>query len=119
NYFFVDFYIIICYNFLIKKKRCNLMAKKNTTELGKYISEAREKVGISQRELARRSNMDCAEVSRIESGKRKKPNILYLKGISETLGLSLVKLMKLAGYNDVEINWGKDFSDRRSTADYQ
>lgn len=95
------------------------MAKKNTTELGKYISEAREKVGISQRELARRSNMDCAEVSRIESGKRKKPNILYLKGISETLGLSLVKLMKLAGYNDVEINWGKDFSDRRSTADYQ
>ena len=95
------------------------MTKKNTTELGKYISEAREKVGISQRELARRSNMDCAEVSRIESGKRKKPNILYLKGISETLGLSLVKLMKLAGYNDVEINWGKDFSDRRSTADYQ
>ena len=95
------------------------MAKKNTTELGKYISEAREKVGISQRELARKSNMDCAEVSRIESGKRQKPNILYLKGISETLGLSLVKLMKLAGYNDVEINWGKDFSDRRSTADYQ
>lgn len=85
------------------------MTKKNTTELGKYISEAREKVGISQRELARRSNMDCAEVSRIESGKRKKPNILYLKGISETLGLSLVKLMKLAGYNDVEINWGKRF----------
>ena len=30
------------------------MAKKNTTELGKYISEAREKVGISQRELARK-----------------------------------------------------------------
>lgn len=95
------------------------MTKKNTTELGKYISESREKVGISQRELARRSNMDCAEVSRIESGKRKKPNILYLKGISETLGLSLVKLMKLADYNDVEINWGKDFSNRRSTADYQ
>lgn len=95
------------------------MTKRKTTELGKYISEARKKVGISQRELARRSNMDCAEVSRIESGKRKKPNILYLKGISETLGLSLVKLMKLASYNDVEINWGKDFSDRRSTADYQ
>lgn len=63
--------------------------------------------------------MDGAEVSRIESGKRKKPNILYLKGISETLGLSLVKLMKLTGYNGVEMNWGKDFSDRRSTAGYQ
>ena len=79
------------------------MLKKNTTELGKTISEAREKLGISQRELSRKANMDCAEVSRIEAGKRLKPNILYLKGIAETLGLSLVKLMKLAGYDDVDI----------------
>ena len=27
--------------------------------------------------------------------------------------------MKLAGYSDVEINWGTDFSNKRSTADYQ
>ena len=95
------------------------MLKKNTTELGKTISEAREKLGISQRELSRKANMDCAEVSRIEAGKRLKPNILYLKGIAETLGLSLVKLMKLAGYDDVDINWGKDLSSKRSTSDYQ
>ena len=31
----------------------------------------------------------------------------------------MVDLMKLAGYNDMEINWGQDFSDRRATADYQ
>ena len=93
--------------------------KKTTTELGKTISEAREKMGISQRELARQANMDCAEVSRIEAGKRLKPNVLYLKGIAETLNLSMVDLMKLAGYNDIEINWGQDFTDRRSTADYQ
>ena len=93
--------------------------KKQTTELGKVIIEAREKLGISQRELSRRANMDCAEVSRIESGKRLKPNVLYLKGIAETLNLSMVDLMKLAGYNDIDINWGKDFTDRRSTADYQ
>ena len=95
------------------------MLKKNTTELGKTISNAREKLGISQRELARKSNMDCAEVSRIEAGKRLKPNVLYLKRIAETLGLSLVKLMKLAGYDDVDINWGKDLTDKRSTNDYQ
>ena len=93
--------------------------KKPTTELGKVIAKAREKVGISQRELSRRANMDCAEVSRIESGKRMKPNVLYLKGIAETLNLSMVDLMKLAGYNDIDINWGQDFTDRRSTADYQ
>lgn len=95
------------------------MTKKNTTELGKTIGEAREKLGISQRELARKSNMDCAEVSRIEAGKRLKPNVLYLKGIAETLELSLVKLMKLAGYDDVDINLGKDLTNKRSTTDYQ
>ena len=93
--------------------------KKTTTELGKVIAETREKVGISQRELSRRANMDCAEVSRIEAGKRQKPNVLYLKGIADTLNLSMVDLMKLAGYNDIEINWGQDFTDRRSTKDYQ
>ena len=93
--------------------------KKNTTELGKTMTEAREKVGISQRELARQANMDCAEVSRIEAGKRLKPNVLYLKGIAEALNLSMVDLMKLAGYDDIDINWGQDFTDRRSTADYQ
>ena len=92
---------------------------KKTTELGKVIAAAREKVGISQRELARRANMDCAEISRIEAGKRLKPNVLYLKGIAETLNLSMVDLMKLAGYNDIEINLGQDFTDRRSTKDYQ
>ena len=95
------------------------MLKKNTTELGKTISEAREKLGISQRELSRKANMDCAEVSRIEAGKRLKPNVLYLKGIAENLNLSLVKLMELAGYDDVDINWGMDLSEKRSTADYQ
>lgn len=93
--------------------------KSNSKKLGNLISKTREKIGISQRELARKSNMDCAEISRIESGKRLKPNVLYLSGIADTLGLSLVELMKLAGYNDIEINWGKNISTRRSITDYQ
>ena len=91
----------------------------NSEELKILIESARVAKGISQRELARRSNMDCAEVSRIEAGKRLKPNILYLKGIAEALDLSMVDLMKLAGYDDIDINWGKDLSIKRSTADYQ
>lgn len=31
--------------------------------------------------------MDCAKVSRIEAGKSQKPNVLFLKGIDETLNL--------------------------------
>ena len=95
------------------------MGKNTTTELGELIKRKREELGISQRTLAREVNMDCAEVSRIESGKRQKPNILYLKGISEILNISLVELMKLAGYNDIDINWGNNFFDRRSNVDYQ
>ena len=91
----------------------------NSEELKNLIESARVEKGISQRELARRANMDCAEVSRIEAGKRLKPNVLYLKGIADTLNLSMVELMKLAGYSDTEINWGQDFTDRRSTADYE
>ena len=93
--------------------------KKNTTELVKYRYEAREKAGISQRQLAKLSKMDCAEVSRIEAGKRQKPNVLFLKGIAETLNLSLVKLMELAGYNDIDINWGLEATENRSTKDFQ
>ena len=63
--------------------------------------------------------MDNAEVSRIEAGKRQKPNVLYLKGIAEVLDLSLVKLMKLAGYNDIDINWGRNREEKRSTEDYR
>ena len=92
---------------------------KQMNKLGKVISEAREKLGISQRELARQAKMDCAEVSRIEAGKRLKPNVLYLKGIADTLGLSLVDLMKYAGYADTDINWGKDLTSKRSITDYQ
>ena len=92
------------------------MFMKQNTSLGKLIHDTREKMGLSQRELARQANMDYAEISRIESGKRLKPNVLYLKGISETLNLSMVDLMKLAGYNKIDIDWGKQL---KSTKDYQ
>lgn len=95
------------------------MNKKNNAELGILISKSREEKGLSQRKLAKEANMDVAEVSRIESGKRKKPNILFLKGIAETLDLSLVELMKLAGYNDIDITFGKDISSKRSKKDYE
>ena len=91
----------------------------NKKNIGQIIKEAREYLGLSQRELARKANIDNGEVSRIEAGKRLKPNILYLKGIAQTLNLSMVDLMKLAGYDDIDINWGKDLSVKRSTADYQ
>ena len=91
--------------------------KKQVNKLGELIAEARENKGLSQRQLAKLAEMDSAEVSRIENGKRQKPNVLFLQGIAEALDLSLVKLMELAGYNQVEIGWGTNREENRSRED--
>ena len=89
-------------------------------ELGNYIAEARIKKGLSQRELARQTNVDSAEISRLEAGKRKKPNVLYLNSLAEVLDLNISKLMQLAGYNEKETNWFKFPSKKdRSIEDYR
>ena len=90
---------------------------KQITKLGELIAETRESKGLSQRQLAKLAEMDSAEVSRIENGKRQKPNVLFLKGLAEALDLSLVKLMELSGYNEVEMNWGKNREENRSMED--
>lgn len=88
------------------------------TSLYVILTVLKEK-GISQRELARPSSMDCAEVSRIEAGKRQKSNVLYLKGIANALDLSLLDLMKKAAYSDIEMNLGRDLADKRSNTYYE
>lgn len=85
--------------------------------LGDLIKNKREELNISQRKLAKISNIDCAELSRIESNKRKKPNVIFLKSIASNLDLSLEKLMLLAGYNQADINWSN--SKDNSVKNYQ
>lgn len=87
--------------------------------VGLIIKTTREELGISQRELARKANVDNTEISRIESGKRQKPNILVLKNIAEVLDLSLVRLMRDSGYSENDINYGHDLEDKRSLRDYK
>lgn len=91
------------------------MAKK----LSEVITKAREEKGLTKRALARESGVDPSEILRIEKGKRQKPGLLALKGLSEVLDLSLEELMKLAGYSELEISFGKDVKDNYSTKDYQ
>lgn len=90
-----------------------------TKTLGEVVRSRREELGLSKRALARESGVDPSEILRIEKGKRLKPGILALKGICETLNLSLIEVMKLAGYSEVEINYAYDITSRRSTTDYQ
>lgn len=71
--------------------------------LASLVKSAREKVGISQRELSRRTGIDNNTLAKIEKGERKKPNVLSLRKISYILNIKLEELLKLSGYNEQDI----------------
>ena len=67
-------------------------------ELGDFLIQARKERGYSQRDLAARCGVSPAEISRVESGVRKKPAPGVLRLMAEALVVSYPYLMKLAGY---------------------
>ncbi len=69
-------------------------------DLGSYLIQMRAERGYSQRDLAEKSGVSPAEISRVESGKRQKPSPAVLRAIAETLVISYPFLMQLAGYID-------------------
>ena len=71
--------------------------------LASVVKEAREKLGVSQRELSRRTGIDNNTVAKIEKGERKKPNILSLRKLSVVLNLDYRNLMELCDYSKEEI----------------
>jgi len=66
--------------------------------IGEYIMYLRKKRDLSQRQLASLSKISNTEISRIESGERKKPSPDTLKAIAPHLGISYEELMVYAGY---------------------
>ena len=77
--------------------------KKKFQNLAEAISNSREKIGITQRELSRRTGIDNNTIAKIEKGERKKPNILSLKKLGYALKINPDELLKLAGYTEEEI----------------
>lgn len=75
----------------------------NNETLASVVKEAREKLGISQRELSRKTGIDNNTIAKIEKGERKKPNILSLRKLSVVLNLNYTKLMKMCDYSKEEI----------------
>ena len=60
--------------------------------LGQAVAEAREKKGISQRELSRTSGVIQAEISKIEQGKGN-PTISTLQKLAKALGRTVASLL--------------------------
>ena len=69
-------------------------------DLGSYLIQVRNERGYSQRDLAEKSGVSPAEISRVESGKRLRPSPSVLRAIADTLVISYPYLMQLAGYMD-------------------
>lgn len=72
----------------------------STTELtlGKYIQKIRKEKNFSQRELAKKLDISCSELSRIEADIRKNPSPKILNKISLILDIPLYFLMEKADY---------------------
>ncbi len=84
------------------------MSTKGFKTLAEAISTSRKKLGITQRELSRRTNIDNNTIAKIEKGERKKPNVLSLKKLAFALDIDSDKLLKLAGYTKEEIKIAND-----------
>jgi len=65
---------------------------------GEYIKGLREEAGYTQRQLALYAKVSNTEISKIESGERKKPSPEVLKKLAPYLKVSFESLMVAAGY---------------------
>ena len=63
-----------------------------------YLKDLRKKCGLRQNELAMKSGISAAEISRIESGERQKPSPLVLRALAPYLCVPYDELLYHAGY---------------------
>ena len=89
----------------------------NSEELKILIESAREAKGISQRELAKSTGISRSTLNDLINGKIKKVDIDDLRKIAETLDMSLQKLLKVAGYDEMLFYFCKDKYAKKSSKD--
>lgn len=88
---------------MLREKREERSVVMNSEELKILIESAREAKGISQRELAKLTGISRSTLNDLINGKIKKVDIDDLRKIAETLDMSLQKLLKAAGYDEMSL----------------
>lgn len=73
------------------------------SKIGEIIKFAREYNGLSQRELARKAQIDNAAISRIEDGTTKKPSTDAIFKLCDALNLNFAEMLLKANYSKMEI----------------
>jgi len=76
------------------------VSEKKALELGKFLKNKREELGYTSNYMENKTGIDKADLSRIENGKKKKINPLYLKELSKVLKINQIELFNLAGFID-------------------
>lgn len=74
------------------------MNRQPATQLGTYLRQRRETLGLSVRGLARRSGLNHQTVNRIERGEFATPGPDKLKALATALELDLTDVWAMAGY---------------------
>jgi transcriptional regulator with XRE-family HTH domain len=69
--------------------------------LGPRIRKAREAMGLSQAELARRAGTSIPQLNRLENGTRADPGLQLLKRLARALGVSLDYLGEMKPESDL------------------
>jgi len=67
---------------------------KEKSKIGENIKKYRNKLGISQDILSKKSNLAFHTIAKIEAGATPNPTIETVKKIADALGVSLDDLMK-------------------------
>ena len=89
----------------------------NSEKLQNLLLNAIDKKGISQRELAKLTGISRSTLNDLINGKIKKVDIDDLRKIAETLDMSLQKLLKAAGYDEMLFYFSKDKYANKSSKD--
>ena len=67
---------------------------KEKSKIGENVKKYRNKLGISQDVLSKKSNLTFHTIAKIEAGATPNPTIETVKKIADALGISLDDLMK-------------------------
>lgn len=86
-------------------------------ELKVMIETAYQKMGYSQRDLSKKIGVSHSTLNDIINAKIKKIDVDILRKIAEELDLSLVKMLKAAGYSEVALMFEKGRT--KSSKDYE
>ena len=88
--------------------------------LGEYLKNLRSELKLSQRALSEKSGVSNAEISRIESGERKRPSEDVLRALALGLNVDVNELIEKANYMYFDSNASRFISrEKTNTENYR